>query len=52
MKKNQVIKLNHIVLKKPGIGISWKDRRKVIGKVLTKNKSKNNLLKVSDVRKK
>ena len=52
MKKNQMIKLDNIVLKKPGTGLKWEDRRKILGKVLIKNKSKNNLLKVSDVKKK
>ena len=52
MKKNQVIKKEHIVLKKPGTGLGWKNRGKIIGKILKKNKSKNNLLKISDVKKK
>ena len=52
MKKDQVIKIDHIVLKKPGTGLSWKNRKKIVGKILVKNKSKNNLLKISDVKKK
>ena len=52
MKKNQMIKLDTIMLKKPGTGLKWEERRKILGKVLVKNKSKNNLLKVSDVKKK
>ena len=52
MKKDQVIKIDHIILKKPGTGLSWKNRKKIVGKILVKNKSKNNLLKISDVKKK
>ena len=52
MRKNQEIKLDHIVLKKPGTGLKWENRGKILGKILVKNKSKNNLLKVSDVKKK
>ena len=39
MKKDQVIKIDHIVLK-PGTGLSWKNRRKIVGKFLLKTNQK------------
>ena len=52
MKSGQRIGLKHITLKKPGTGLKWFEKNKIIGKKLIKNKSKNNLIKVSDVKKK
>ena len=40
MKKDQVIKIDHIVLKKPGTGLSWKNRKKIVGKFLLKTNQK------------
>ena len=51
MKKGDVIKLNDLTLKKPGTGLKWDERKKIIGYILKKDKSKNNLLKKNDVKK-
>ena len=51
MKKGDVIKLNDLILKKPGTGLKWDERKKIIGYILKKDKSKNNLLKKNDVKK-
>ena len=52
MKRGQKIKLSDITLKKPGSGLKWSEKDKIIGKILIKNKSKNNLIKIADVKKK
>lgn len=52
MKSGQKIELKHITLKKPGTGLKWSEKNKIIGKKLIRDKSKNNLIKVSDVKKK
>ena len=51
MKRGQKIKLSDITLKKPGSGLKWSEKDKIIGKILIKNKSKNNLIKIADVKK-
>ena len=51
MKKDEIIKLSDITLKKPGTGLKWNERKKIIGARLKKNKSKNNLLSINDVQK-
>ena len=50
MEKGQIIRLNDITLKKPGIGLKWEEKKKIVGKELIRNKSKNNLIKKSDVK--
>ena len=52
MKSGQKIKLSDITLKKPGTGLKWNEKNKIIGKELIKDKSKYNLIKISDVKKK
>lgn len=51
MKKDEIIKFSDITLKKPGTGLKWNERKKIIGARLKKNKSKNNLLSINDVQK-
>ena len=52
MKRGHKIKLNDITLKKPGTGLKWSDRNKIIGKKLINDKLKYNLIKITDVEKK
>ena len=47
-KKNEVVKLSDLTMKKPGNGLKLKDIKKVIGKKLKINKSNLRLLKLSD----
>ena len=49
MKKNSKINLKDLVYKKPGDGLKEYDIKKIIGKKLIINKSKNRLMKLSDV---
>jgi N-acetylneuraminate synthase len=49
MKKNSIITLKDLMFKKPGNGLKEHDIKKIIGKKLLLNKSKNRLIKLSDV---
>jgi sialic acid synthase SpsE len=49
MKKNSRITLKDLMFKKPGNGLKEHDIKKIIGKKLLLNKSKNRLIKLSDV---
>ena len=44
-----VLSENDLTLKKPGGGLSWSDRTKLINKPLSKDKSMNRILKIEDV---
>ena len=44
-----VLSENDLTLKKPGGGLSWSDRFKLINKPLSKDKSMNRILKIEDV---
>jgi N-acetylneuraminate synthase len=44
-----VLSENDLTLKKPGGGLSWSDRFKLINKALSKDKSMNHILKIEDV---
>jgi N,N'-diacetyllegionaminate synthase len=52
LKKGDIIKEEDITLKKPGFGFSYNEKKKIIGKILKKDKSKNRILKSSDLFKK
>ena len=51
MKKGSIIHDKDLILKKPGSGIPFNKKYEIVGKILTKNKSKDYLLKKSDLSK-
>lgn len=51
MFKNEIINKNDLILKKPGNGIKFDKISNLIGKKLTKNVSKNRLIKYTDIKK-
>ena len=48
MKKGAIIKSTDLTLKKPGTGIPYKNKQKIVGKKLLINKSENYLLRLKD----
>lgn len=44
-----VLSEKDLTLKKPGSGLRWSDRDKLVGKALTRDKTMNRLLKIEDV---
>ena len=44
-----VLSENDLTLKKPGGGLSWSDRTKLINRPLSRDKSMNRILKIEDV---
>tara|TARA_B100000989_G_scaffold145077_1_gene108128 strand:- start:51083 stop:52114 length:1032 start_codon:yes stop_codon:yes gene_type:complete len=50
-KKDHIILLSNLTMKKPGNGLKMSDLKKILGKKLIKNKSNLKLLKLSDIEK-
>ncbi len=48
--KNEVVKTNHLILKKPGIGISQDKKKDIIGKKTNKKIKKGSLLSFKDLK--
>ena len=51
LKKNEIIKINDLCLKRPGTGLFYKDIKNILGKRLKKNLKKNYQIKSTDLRK-
>ena len=50
VKKNEVLKIDHLCLKRPGTGLFYKYIKDILGKKLKKNLKKNHQIKFTDLR--